>query len=185
MAYFKIAEPGKAIKYIKEIDRANGTLEFSENRDGCFQQDSGFFADSEFAYLMFHFKEAYPELQYMTIDDKWYASNDEELVGEAVQEQDVPDAPNDDPMPWGDGDAVVEAPRQAHVYFNEAVNAVADYQAMGDAYAPVFDVATPIMQAPRELHNHAEMVNAYNTAAVAYAAGTMDATEEVNEIPWD
>ena len=176
MAYFKIAEPGKAIKYIKEIDRANGTLEFSENRDGCFQQDSGFFADSEFAYLMFHFKEAYPELQYMTIDDKWYASNDEELVGEAVEEPDVPNAPDDDPIPWGDGELVAEAPRQ----INDAVNAIADYQAMGDAYAPVFDVATPIMQAPRELHNHAEMVNAYN---VADAANTMDATEEVNEIP--
>lgn len=183
MAYFKIAEPGKAIKYIKEIDRANGTLEFSENRDGCFQQESGFFADSEFAYLMFHFKEAYPELQYMTIDNKWYASNDEELVGEAVQEADVP---NDDPMPWGDGgnvDAVAEAPRQAHVHFNEVVNnAGADYQAMGDMQAPIYDVATPIMQAPRELHNHAEMVNAYN---VAYGAGTMDATEEVNEMPWE
>ena len=142
MAYFKIAEPGHAVKYIKEIDRANGTLEFSEDRNGCFQQDSGFFADSEFAYLMFHFKEAYPELQYMTIDTNWYASNDEEqLVGEAVQEL---DAPNDDPMYWGDV-AVAEAPQ-----------------------APVF------------LNDQAEMVNAYNVAA----ANTMEATEEVNDIPW-
>ena len=68
MAYFKISEPGHPIKYIKEIDRANGTLEFSEDKKGCFQQDSGFFAESEFSYLMFHFKEAYPELEYMTID---------------------------------------------------------------------------------------------------------------------
>ena len=67
MAYFKITEPNKNPKWIKTIDRANGTLEFSEDRNGCFQQDSGFFADSEFAYLMFHFKEKYPELQYMTI----------------------------------------------------------------------------------------------------------------------
>ena len=71
MAYFKIEEPGHAVKYIKEIDRANGTLEFSESKAGCFQQDSGFFADSELAYLKFHFTEAYPELQYMTIDNDW------------------------------------------------------------------------------------------------------------------
>lgn len=72
MAYFKITEPNKNPKWIKSIDRANGTLEFSENRDGCFQQDSGFFADSEFAYLKFHFTEAYPELEHMTIDTDWY-----------------------------------------------------------------------------------------------------------------
>jgi hypothetical protein len=108
MAYFKIAEPGKAIKYIKEIDRANGTLEFSENRDGCFQQDSGFFADSEFAYLMFHFKEAYPELQYMTIDTNWKSE------GTQVNEQ-----------PWGEIDAEAEeTPQLANVAVNEAV---ADY----------------------------------------------------------
>ena len=168
MAYFKIAEPGHAVKYIKEIDRANGTLEFSEDRNGCFQQDSGFFADSEFAYLMFHFKEAYPELQYMTIDTNWYASNDEEqLVGEAVQEL---DAPNDDPMYLGDV-AVAEAPQQIRAprQVNEAVNLVGGYQAMGEGpEAPVF------------LNDQAEMVNAYNVAA----ANTMEATEEVNEIPW-
>ena len=71
MAYFKIQEPNKPIKYIKKIDRANGTLEFSETRDGCFEQDSGFYANSEFAYLKFHFTEAYPELEYMKIDDVW------------------------------------------------------------------------------------------------------------------
>ena len=86
MAYFKIQEPNKPVKYIKNIDRANGTLEFSENRDGCFQQESGFYADSEFAYLKFHFTEAYPELQYMTIDNDW-------TMDEAV----IQEAPND---PW-------------------------------------------------------------------------------------
>ena len=71
MAYFKINEPNKAVKYIKSIDRANGTLEFSESKKGCFQQDSGFFADSELAYLKFHFTEAYPELEYLTVDTSY------------------------------------------------------------------------------------------------------------------
>ena len=167
MAYFKIAEPGHAVKYIKEIDRANGTLEFSEDRNGCFQQDSGFFADSEFAYLMFHFKEAYPELQYMTIDTKWYDSSDnEQLVGEAVQEPEAvqeADAPNDD-LPWGNVDAVAiaEAPQQIRAprqIWGNVVNQVADYQAMGDT----------------------QEVFPYNVAA----ANTMEATEEVNGIHWE
>lgn len=116
MAYFKIAEPGHAVKYIKEIDRANGTLEFSEDRNGCFQQDSGFFADSEFAYLMFHFKEAYPELQYMTIDTSWgYSRNDLGVAQGVAVIQEVPNDPN----PWVEMDAV-EAPQVAVVQLQEA-----------------------------------------------------------------
>lgn len=72
MAYFKIKQPNQPPVWIKNIDRANGTLEFSTNRKGCFQQDSGFFADSEFAYLKFHFTEAYPQLEYMSIDTDCY-----------------------------------------------------------------------------------------------------------------
>ena len=125
MAYFKIEEPGHAVKYIKNIDRANGTLEFSESKAGCFQQDSGFFADSELAYLKFHFTEAYPELKYMTIDNDWrqYDRLDEPMHGAAVLQE----APND---PWGgDMNAVEEAP--------QPINQIAD--AVG--------VANPVMEA--------------------------------------
>ena len=127
MAYFKIEEPGHAVKYIKDIDRANGTLEFSESKAGCFQQDSGFFADSELAYLKFHFTEAYPELQYMTIDNDWkqYDTLDEEPMPQAAVPQ---EAPND---PWGEEiNAVEEAAPQP-------INQIAD--AMG--------VANPVMEA--------------------------------------
>jgi hypothetical protein len=116
MAYFKIQEPNQPTKWIKSIDRANGTLEFSTERDGCFQQDSGFFADSEFAYLKFHFTEAYPELEYMTIDTQWRRNNGDGGFNAAVYANvaqphpiaEAPmeeldglemDAPND---PWGD-----------------------------------------------------------------------------------
>ena len=95
MAYFKIEQPNQPPKWIKSIDRANCTLEFTTERtNDCFQQDSGFFADSELAYLKFHFTEAYPELQYMTIDNDWkqYETPDEPMYGAAIQE-----APND---PW-------------------------------------------------------------------------------------
>jgi hypothetical protein len=94
MAYFKINEPNKAVKYIKSIDRANGTLEFSESKNGCFQQDSGFFADSELAYLKFHFTEAYPELKYLTVDTS-YNHDATWAIGEAPQApvEEVEEAP--------------------------------------------------------------------------------------------
>jgi hypothetical protein len=116
MAYFKIEQPGHEVKYIKEIDRANGTLEFSTSKAGCFQQDSGFFADSEFAYLKFHFTEAYPELEYMTIDNDWrqYDRLDEPI---APQE-----APND--IPWV-GEAIAEAPQR----INQIADAVMEARA--------------------------------------------------------
>lgn len=93
MAYFKISQPNKPTKWIKSIDRANGTLEFSEDRNGCFQQDSGFFADSEAAYLKFHFKEAYPEIEYMTIDTSWRVNEENVQGGAYIQE--APIDPNE------------------------------------------------------------------------------------------
>ena len=142
MAYFKIQEPNKPVKYIKNIDRANGALEFSEKKDGCFQQDSGFYADSEFAYLKFHFTEAYPELEYMTIDNDWKqyetpmlqeAPNDPWVVEEAAPQpinqiaytvgvanpvMEARAAAIEADLPWGDG-INEEAPRPI-LYYNRA-----------------------------------------------------------------
>jgi len=71
MAYFKINEPNKEPKWIKSVDTANGTLEFQNSRDNAWYKDSGFFADSEAQFLKFHFKEQYPELEFMTIDNEY------------------------------------------------------------------------------------------------------------------
>ena len=70
MAYFKILEPGCPIKWIKKVDRAKGTLEFQDHRGG-YEEADGFYADSAFAYLNFHFKKKYPQLEYMTIDKEY------------------------------------------------------------------------------------------------------------------
>ncbi len=91
MAYFKIMEPNKSPKYIKEIDRVNTKLKFSKNYKGCFQQDYGFFADSEAAYLRFHFMKEYPELKYMKIVDSW-----EEENGNGNDIQEFPNAIEED-----------------------------------------------------------------------------------------
>ena len=72
MAYFKIKEPNKDPKWIKEVDGLNGTITFQNSSSGAMSKDSGFFADSEFQFLKFHFMEKYPELKYMKIDyDSW------------------------------------------------------------------------------------------------------------------
>ena len=71
MAYFKINEPNQPVKYIKSVDGSNGTLEFTDKTQEAFYRDSGFFADSEFEFIKFHFKDAYPELEYLTLDNGW------------------------------------------------------------------------------------------------------------------
>jgi len=76
MAYFKITEPNKPSKWIKEVDGANGTITFQDEREGAHYEDDGFFADSEFEYLKHHFTEKYPELEYMHIDSSWYKCED-------------------------------------------------------------------------------------------------------------
>ena len=72
MAYFKIEEPDKPVKWIKSIDGANCTLEFTDKVEEARYEDDGFFADSEKGFLEFHFMDKYPELQYMTLDSKYY-----------------------------------------------------------------------------------------------------------------
>jgi hypothetical protein len=72
MAYFKIEEPDKPVKWIKSIDGANCTLEFTDKIEEAHYEDDGFFADSERGFLEFHFMDNYPELQYMTLDSRYY-----------------------------------------------------------------------------------------------------------------
>lgn len=73
MAYFKIEEPNNPVKWIKSINGANCTLEFTDNTKDAHYEDDGFFADSEKGFLEFHFMDKYPELQYMTLDSKYYS----------------------------------------------------------------------------------------------------------------
>ena len=70
MAYFKIEEPDKPVKWIKKVNGADGTLEFTDNINDAYYQDSGFFADSEKGFIEFHFMEKYPEIQYMTPEEQ-------------------------------------------------------------------------------------------------------------------
>ena len=87
MAFFRIEEPNQPPKYIKSVDGANETLEFTNSTDDAYYKDSGFFADSEYEFLMFHFKKNYPELEYMKIDTGWHPRGEDVL--NQVQEEDA------------------------------------------------------------------------------------------------
>jgi hypothetical protein len=75
MAFFIIKEPNKAPKYIKDVNGAEGTIEFTEDQAEAYYKDSGFFADSEFEFIKFHFKEKYPEIEFMEIDNGYRLTN--------------------------------------------------------------------------------------------------------------
>lgn len=123
MAFFRIKEPNQPPKYIKSVDGANETLEFTNTTENAYYKDSGFFADSEYEFLMFHFKKKYPELQYMEIDTGWHR-HDTDVLNEVQAEQvDVANA-----AVWGDYvDAVEEGPQEAPIVVNNAEQLVAAY----------------------------------------------------------
>ena len=74
MAHFIIKDPNNGTKWIKNVDGANGTIEFQDSSKDAYYRDSGFFADSEFEFIKFHFIKQYPELEYMQIDNGWGSS---------------------------------------------------------------------------------------------------------------
>lgn len=143
MAFFRIEEPNQPPKYIKSVDGANETLEFTNSTDDAYYKDSGFFADSEYEFLMFHFKNSYPELQYMKIDTGWHPHG--EGVLNQVQEEDAVAVGNiamadvNDAAAvlegnvWGDIDAVEEGPQEAPIAVADAEQFNAVYNGVGVA----------------------------------------------------
>lgn len=82
MAYFRIKQPNQPTKYIKSMDGANGTLEFTNNMREAMYRDIGFFADSDFEFIKFHFTKDYPELENMDIYDGY--DDEDKCEDEAV-----------------------------------------------------------------------------------------------------
>lgn len=67
MAYFKIEEPNKPVKYISEVDTKEGTLTFCGSEENAYKRSTGIIADSMRDFIMFHFKEQYPEVKYIKV----------------------------------------------------------------------------------------------------------------------
>jgi hypothetical protein len=71
MSKFRIDEPNKPTKWVKSVDNQNGILEFSTEKYGCYERSSGIIANSEGQRLKFLFKEQYPELEYLKVDNRY------------------------------------------------------------------------------------------------------------------
>lgn len=69
MSTFRIDEPNQPRKWVKKVDNENGTLEFTTSKSEAYCRGSGIVANSEGQRLKFHFKEQYPELEYLKVDD--------------------------------------------------------------------------------------------------------------------
>ena len=129
MAFFRIEEPNQPPKYIKSVDGANETLEFTNSTSDAYYKDSGFFADSQYEFLIFHFKNSYPELQYMKIDTGWHPHGEGVLnqVQEPMDEAAVGD------IGLGGIDAVEEGPQEAPIGVADAEQFNAVYNGVGVA----------------------------------------------------
>ena len=88
MAHFIIKDPNNGTKWIKNVDGASGTIEFQDSSKDAYYRDSGFFADSEFEFIKFHFIKQYPELEYMQIDNGWGSTYVPRGVGDEAEAPD-------------------------------------------------------------------------------------------------
>jgi hypothetical protein len=71
MPTIKIKEPGKPDKWVKSIDKLEGTVSFTENKREAYVRDGSFYCNSEIGTLknpMMYDQEKYPELQYAVMD---------------------------------------------------------------------------------------------------------------------
>jgi hypothetical protein len=71
MSRIKIIMPGKPVMWVKEINKLDGTVSFTENRAEAYVRDGSFYCNSEIKTLknsMMYDQEKYPELQYATLD---------------------------------------------------------------------------------------------------------------------
>lgn len=73
MPTIKIKEPGKPDKWIKEINKLDGTITFTTNKSEAYVRDGSFYCQSEIKTLKAknppqYDHELYPELDYAVMD---------------------------------------------------------------------------------------------------------------------
>jgi hypothetical protein len=71
MAKFVIEEPGKPKKWIKNIDKGNQKLEFTDTESEAYVRDGGFYPKAELEFVKHYFMEEYPELAHCNLDSDW------------------------------------------------------------------------------------------------------------------
>lgn len=67
MGKFKINDPSGKIKWVKAIDTANGTIEFTEKENEAYERSGDYFSKAEGEYIKFNFKNDHPELNHLVV----------------------------------------------------------------------------------------------------------------------
>jgi hypothetical protein len=71
MPTIKINQPGKPVKWIKEINKLDGIVTFTDDKSEAYVRDGSFYCQSEIKTLknpIMYDQEQYPELQYAVMD---------------------------------------------------------------------------------------------------------------------
>lgn len=75
MCTIKISEPGKPVKWVKNIDKLTGEVTFTTDKHEAYVRDGSFYCNSEVTTLqnpMMYDHEKYPELVYAKTDSDCY-----------------------------------------------------------------------------------------------------------------
>ena len=51
MAVFKIEEPGKPVKWVKDIDKVNQKITFTTDESEAYVRDGGFYPNAELQFI--------------------------------------------------------------------------------------------------------------------------------------
>lgn len=67
MGTFKVQDPGGNVKWVKAIDTANGTIEFTDRESQAYYRSGDYFSKAEGEYIKFNFQKDHPELKNLVV----------------------------------------------------------------------------------------------------------------------
>lgn len=72
VAFYITDKNGKKL-YVKSIDKANETIEWTDNpsKEGVYTNSSGFYANADFDFIKFHFMDKYPNIDTLKEDENF------------------------------------------------------------------------------------------------------------------
>lgn len=68
MGKFVIKEPNGNVQWVKAIDTANGTIEFTNKESEAYRRDGDYYSKAEGEFIKFNFIKEHPQLQYLKVD---------------------------------------------------------------------------------------------------------------------
>ena len=72
MGKFRFNQNGETL-WIKSIDKANKTLEFTNNENEAYERSGDYYSKAERDWIVFHFKKDYPQVKNLEVVlSHWY-----------------------------------------------------------------------------------------------------------------